>query len=122
MPREETIFIPWMGPSTNTFWSGVHYGKRSRIAKEGHVAVLAATHDVEPFTCPVSLTFKACHGKGSRRRDVSNYSATAKVVEDGLVLCAVIEKDSFRCVREITIKGPIRAEKTGMTVTIREVD
>ena len=36
---EVTLEIPWVGPSMNKIWAGVHWSKRKQYADEAHKAV-----------------------------------------------------------------------------------
>lgn len=115
--REARVFIPWLGPSMNKIWAGMHWAKRKKIADEAHEACMAAW-DIDPFEVPVSLIFQPVHGKGRRRTDCTNYAVSVKGIEDGLVSSGVLQDDSFRHVVSMQILAPIQGRETGMWVTI----
>lgn len=120
--RVERIFIEYMGPTLNSIYAGVHWSKRNKEAEIGHRAVSLVK--VSPFAKPVILTFQPVVGKGGRIRDCSNYSYTAKIIEDGLVQGGVIENDTPEFVQGFAIDAPVvdRSRASGMWVTIKEVD
>ncbi|WP_423820855.1 hypothetical protein V5738_10985 [Salinisphaera sp. SPP-AMP-43] len=115
--REERIFIPWLGPTLNQIWAGMHWAKRNKIAHQAHKACLAAP-DLAQFTTPVSLVFQPQHGKGRRRLDCTNYAVTQKAIEDGLVEAGILPGDSFSEVVSVKTEAPIRGDETGIWVTI----
>jgi Holliday junction resolvase RusA-like endonuclease len=122
--RTETIFIPWLGPSANELWAGTAskraWGKRKRIAEEGHQVVSLFTRKIKPFDGKVWLFFQAIHGKGSTRRDLTNYHPVIKIIEDGLVRGGIIKGDSFKIVTKVIIDAPQRGKESGVIVTISE--
>ena len=119
--RAVTLKVPYVGPSLNSIYAGVHWKKRKDQADEAHLCVKLSLKGVEPFTKPVHLNFQPLH-KG-RGYDVSNYAYTAKLIEDGLVLCGVIPDDTCKWVKRITIDEPIKVKGESLTVvTIVEVD
>jgi Holliday junction resolvase RusA-like endonuclease len=122
--RTETLFIPWIGPSANELWAGTSskkaWGKRKRIADEGHAFVGLYAKKIKPFSGKVALSFQAIHGKGSTRRDLTNYHPVIKIIEDGLVRGGIIKSDSFKTVVKITIEPPLRGKESGVIVTISE--
>lgn len=111
------VFIPWLGPTLNEIWSGMHWAKRNKIARQAHVACLVAKH-IPVFTEPVSLVFQPQHGKGRRRLDCTNYAVTQKALEDGLVHVGVLPGDSFHEVISVQTLAPIRGYESGMWITI----
>lgn len=120
-PRIEVIDVPWIGPSLNKIWAGVHWSKRKKIADEAHQAVLVAIRNVVPFTGPVTLAYFPFIGKG-KRYDLTNYAVTIKGIEDGLVGYKIIESDSFKVVQRVTIHQPeLTKEPSFMRVVIEGV-
>lgn len=111
------LFIPYMGPSLNSIYAGVHWSERNKQAKFGHIACKAACREagINPFDYPVTLTFIPVLGKGARSRDCSNYSYAAKIIEDGLVRCGILEDDSDKYVRGFSIKGPAIVDRKGVS-------
>jgi len=114
------IFVPWMGPSSNECYSGRHWAKRNKDAHDGHLVTLIACKGVDPIACPVVLIFTPFVGKGQRRFDTSNYSYSAKIIEDGLVLAGVLEGDGPDQVLFAGINTPIRREDNGFLVQVFE--
>lgn len=119
--RADYIYIPFMAPSTNQIYAGVHWRKRQTQAELGHAAV--ADIALAPYKRPVCLTFIPLIGKGGRARDCSNYSYTAKLIEDGLVKAGILQDDSPAHVKGFEIVEPHidRTQDSGMWVYIEEV-
>lgn len=120
--RSETLWVPWLGPSGNKIWAGMHFAKRRKIADEGHLAVLASSQKVNPFNNPVSLFFQPVVKSPARMFDWLNYFATIKPIEDGMVSQGIIPDDNHKWVKMGTIAAPIRGEESGVFVTISEAD
>jgi hypothetical protein len=118
--RTETLFIPWIGPSGNKIWAGMHFAKRKKIADEGHLAVLAASQKVVPFDKPVSLYFQPIVKSPARMFDWLNYFATVKPIEDGMVRQGILHDDNYKWVTRGTIAAPQRGKESGVIVTISE--
>lgn len=110
---DQVVDVPWIGPSTNKIWAGVHWRKRKQIAEEAHKATYLAVKQqkIKPALCAVVLEFTPNH-KG-RHYDVSNYSLTCKGIEDGLVQCGVLNGDSKKYVRKIIINTPVTTKLSG---------
>lgn len=117
--RTEQIYIPWMGPSLNQIWAGVHWRKRKMIADDGHRACLVAKH-IKTFRRPVRLTFQP-EVKG-RAYDCCNYALTNKVIVDGLVMIGVLIDDTPVYVHGVETLTPRKAKHPGMWVTILECE
>lgn len=111
------IFIPFYGPSTNEIYSGVHWSVRKR-AKDGALkAVKAVVRQLDidiPISTRVDLVFTPQLGKGVRKRDTSNNSMTAKLVEDALVKANVLHDDTDEYVRNVT-NTPALIDRKGDT-------
>ena len=119
--RTEILYVPYMGPSLNQIYAGIHWVKRKEQAEQGHDA---CSHiQIEPFTKPVSLIFIPVVGKGDRARDCSNYAYAVKIVEDGLVKVGILKDDNTNYVKSLTIEEPIydRSQRSGMKVIISEL-
>ena len=117
--RSETLNVPYIAPSLNSIYSGVHWSKRKKQADEAHLAVKIAASKVKPFDKPVQLNFQPIvKGRGY---DVSNYAYTVKLIEDGLVQCGILPDDTVKWVKRITIMEPIKAKESSMVVTIVEL-
>lgn len=115
--RTEEIYIPWVGPSLNKVWAGVHWRKRKMIADEGHKACLVALA-VKTFQRPVRIVFQP-ESKG-RLFDCCNYALTNKVIVDGLVMIGVLIDDTPVYVKGVETLTPRKAKQAGMWVTISE--
>jgi len=118
----EQIEVPWVGPTMNKIWAGIHWRKRKEIADDAHLAVRAAINGKKRFQGPVTIDYYPFI-KG-RRYDLTNYALTCKGIEDGLVLCGIIQGDSFKYVRRVTIHPPVSL-KSGlsfMRVIIKKED
>lgn len=116
--RVETFFIPFMGPSTNKIYKGCHWAERRKHAQDGHKACY--TVQSHAFKQAVTITFRPVVGKGDTVRDTSNYSYTAKMIEDGLVRIGLLKDDSTKWVKRIILEEPIinRNMQSGMWVRI----
>jgi len=124
--RIVTIEVPWIGPSGNQVWTGLHWGARKKIADEGHLAVMLGVrlipdcpHGFQPFTGPVSLEFQAYQ---TNLYDIINLAIpTCKVIEDGLVRAGFLQGDDPKIVKRITINCPVKVKpkETRMEVIIR---
>lgn len=119
--RTESFFVPFMARSTNAIYTGTHYAVRKKEADAGHNACM----DIQcsPFDKPVSITYVPVVGKGGRKRDVSNYSYCAKIIEDGLVRAGIVPDDTDEWVKGFhLVPAQIdRKVNSGMWVTVQEV-
>lgn len=107
------LVVPWIGPTLNKIWAGVHWSVRKEYADDAHKAVkISLGRDKPVIFGPVKIDYYPFI-KG-RRYDVTNYALTCKGIEDGLALCGVIENDSFKIVREVVIHQPVQL-KTGQS-------
>lgn len=118
------LFVEYLGPSTNSIYSGVHWTKRKRDKAEALAAVKASELPPNPFDGLVDLTFTPTLGKGARRRDTSNGSYSAKMIEDALVECGVLQDDTGEFVRNVTLTPAIvdRKKPSGTWVKITPVN
>ena len=107
------IFVPYLGPSLNSIYSGVHWAVRKKHADAAHIATKYAVRGIEPVTCPVSLVMQPVMGKGTRRLDCSNYAYTAKMIEDGLVRSGLLKDDTPDYVVSVQTLAPVRDSKLG---------
>lgn len=119
-PRMEVLYVPYMAPSLNKIYAGVHWAVRKQHADAGHEACMHL--EIAMFKHPVSLIFIPVVGKGGIARDCSNYSYAAKIVEDGLVKTRILKDDSPKYVASITIEKPVydRSKPSGMKVVVTE--
>lgn len=116
------IFVPYLGPSTNVIYAGIHWAKRKKAKDDATKATLAAVRQagLSLMEGQVDLVFRPRLGKGVRRRDTSNNSMSAKLIEDALVKAGVLADDTEDCVRRV-IHEPAeidRKAKTGTWVTL----
>ncbi|WP_286237970.1 hypothetical protein [Neptuniibacter halophilus] len=121
IPRTESFFVPYMAPSLNAIYAGIHWAKRKKHADAGHQACEPLR--ITPFYKPVHIIFLPIVGKRAIARDCSNYAYAAKVVEDGLVQAGILQDDTNEFVKSITIEEPVkdRSVESGMWVHIQEV-
>ncbi len=119
-PALQILDVPWMGPSLNKIYAGVHWAERQSWADTGHAAVWAAANQakIKPVDKPVHLTFTP-HIKG-RRYDTTNYSLSIKIIEDALVRKGILKSDAPKHVTGITINAPVKTKGfSHMIVEIR---
>ena len=119
------LFVAYLGPSTNAIYAGLHWAKRKKAKDDALAATLEAVERqiVVPARQQVDLIFTPRLGKGARKRDTSNNSMTAKLIEDALVKAGVLADDTEAYVRRVTLQ-PAEIDRTlpsGMWVEIREV-
>lgn len=123
--RTTRLFVPYLGPSTNAIYAGIHWAKRKKAKDEALAATLEAVQraGVMPARCQVDLVFRPRLGKGVRRRDTSNNSMTAKLIEDALVKAGVLPDDTEEHVRRVINEPPEidRQAETGTWVEIIEI-
>ncbi|WP_280568210.1 hypothetical protein [Chromohalobacter sp. 296-RDG] len=120
------LFVEFLGPSTNAIYAGTHWGKRKKAKDDACAATLAAVRaaGVQQVAGRVDLVFRPRIGKGVRRRDTSNNSMSAKLIEDALVKAGVLADDTDEHVRRV-INEPAeidRKAQTGTWVEIIEVE
>lgn len=123
MAREETFFVQWLAPSSNKVWAGMHWTKRKKIARDGHLATMVAASEIRPFLKPVRLYFSPQYKdnkKGAGRYDWLNYFATVKPIEDALVSMGILPEDDPDWVIGGTIYAPVPSKENGVLVMIRE--
>lgn len=118
------IFVPYLGPSTNQIYSGIHWAKRKKAKYDALKATKAAVAGMTPMQRQVDLVFRPRLGKGQRKRDTSNNSMSAKLIEDGLVKAGILADDTEQYVRKVTLEPSEidREATTGMWVQLIEVD
>ena len=118
----QSFYLPDIGPSSNVFYSGIHWSKRKQIADYWHhlVFIWAKKHDVRPVVVPVTLHFALSFGPARKAYDASNCSATAKLIEDGLVKAKILRGDGPRYVAWIKLRPLPRQPETFTLVRIDE--
>ena len=119
----QMVFVPWLGPTTNESYAGKHWSKRLREQRAGHwqTKLAVMNNNIAAESEVVDLVFVPQVGKGGRRLDCTNYSHTAKIIEDGLVKAGVIPGDEPWHVESVLIAAPIRdrSRPPGMWVIIQ---
>lgn len=120
--RVEVLQVPWIGPSLNVIWSGVHWKVRARVAEDAHWAVKSIARGVKVFTKPVNIEFTPKHRE--RHFDPTNYAVTAKAIEDGMVLAGILAGDSGKFVHSVKLNAAekLKATQSYMLVKISEVE
>jgi len=90
------LFVPYLGPSTNAIYAGLHWAKRKKAKDDALKATMATVRSegVTAVGSRVDLIFTPQLGKGVRKRDTSNNSMTAKLIEDALVKAGVLKDDT----------------------------
>lgn len=116
------FFVEYLGPSTNAIYSGMHWAKRKK-AKDDAVKAMRRV-SATPQSGQVDLIFTPQLGKGVRRRDTSNNSMSAKLLEDAMVKCGMLVDDTETYVRNVTNTPPIidRSQPTGTWIEMICVD
>lgn len=119
------FFVEYLGPSTNTIYAGIHWTLRKKAKDEAVLAMREAVQRqaVVPATARVDLVFTPRLGKGVRKRDASNNSMSAKLLEDAMVKCGILPDDTLEHVRNVTNAAPIvdRSLPTGTWIEMIEV-
>lgn len=120
LPEGFRLFVPYLGPSTNAVYAGLHWGKRKAEKDASRLMVANAVRSAGLMPCQsrVDLVFSPRLGKGDRMRDTSNYSLTAKLIEDGLVNVGILADDTARHVRRVILEPATvdRSQPGGMWV------
>lgn len=114
------IFVPYIAPSTNSIYGGIHYRTRMKHKDTARKAVLVAVAGVSPIKAKVDISFTPRLGKGDRERDTSNYSYSAKLIEDSLVELGLLTDDTRKFVGDITLKELVvdRKQPSGVIVQL----
>lgn len=117
------ILVPFVGPSTNSIYAGVHWDKR-RSQKEQAMIALSALGRINPVLKPVNIEVTPCLGKGKRGYDVSNYSYTYKLIEDAMIKKGILQDDSPQFVRSVKFNAPMRhsGKHSATLITIEEIN
>lgn len=110
--------VPYLGPSTNSIYGGIHFSKRSRHKNEALIA-LSRIGYIPPFCTPVDIEITPQLGKGKRAYDVSNYSYTYKLIEDALVHKKILVDDTPEYVRSVKFNSPVRTKDHSSTVLVK---
>jgi len=99
------LLIPYIGPSTNSIYAGIHWQKRKKHKAEALKAVKLLGF-IPDINAPVQITMTPMLGKGKRAYDVSNYSYTYKMLEDCLVELGVLVGDTSKTVKRVSFESP----------------
>ena len=114
---EQAVIIREVGPSLNKFYSGMHHTKRKRIKDSWTVLVREAVqnqHIIPIQNYPVVIHCRLEFGPSLRRYDWENCAMTAKLIQDGLIKCGILENDSPMYVKN----GSLESTKGAQTQTI----
>ena len=114
------LFIPYIAPSTNAIYAGIHYRTRMKHKELTRKAVKTALAGFSPIKAKVDIALIPRLGKGDRERDSSNYSYGAKLIEDCLVEFGLLVGDDRRYVGDVTLKELTidRKQQSGVIVQI----
>ncbi len=114
------IFVPYIAPSTNSIYAGIHYRDRMNHKKAALKATMIALVGVSPVKSKVDMSFTPRLGKGERERDTTNYSYTAKLIEDSLVELGLLSDDTRKFVGNVTLHELLidREKESGVIVHI----
>ena len=114
------IFVPYIAPSTNSIYGGIHYRARMKHKDTARKAVLVAVAGLSPIKTKVDISFTPRLGKGDRERDTSNYSYGAKLIEDCIVESGLLSGDTRKFVGDITLKELVvdRKQPSGVIVQL----
>ncbi len=119
---DAAVFVPFMGQSLNAYIGGGrgrYFEDKRRAGNCGWVL-----RQLGEFVGPVELTFTP-NVTARRRRDVTNYVASTKILEDVMVDCGVLPDDTNDFVARLVIEAPRRVPRKseeGFTVQIRALD
>lgn len=115
------IFVPYIAPSTNSIYAGIHYRTRMKHKELARKAVMVAVAGLSPIKTKVDMSFTPRLGKGDRERDTSNYSYGAKLIEDCIVESGLIGDDTRKYVGDIRLKELVidRKNQSGVIVQIQ---
>ena len=114
------LFVPYIAPSTNSIYAGIHYRARMNHKKAALKATMIALVGVSPVKAKVDMSFTPRLGKGDRERDTTNYSYTAKLIEDSLVELGLLGDDTRKFVGDVTLKELTidRKQQSGVIVRL----
>lgn len=114
------LFVPYIAPSTNSIYAGIHYRDRMKHKKAALKATMIALVGVSPVKAKVDMSFTPRLGKGDRERDTTNYSYTAKLIEDSLVELGLLSDDTRKFVGDVTLKELTidRKQQSGVIVRL----
>lgn len=93
-PYEIHFYIPGLPPMPNEFYSGKHYGERSREKDKWHMAVMAATCSKRP-RLPLTRAHLKLIRFSPSRPDYDGLVGSFKLVVDGLVKAGVLIDDNL---------------------------
>lgn len=99
---KEILIIDGIPPTINTMLTK-HWRTYKRYKDEWKETTYytALSEKIQKFTNPVTITIEL-NFKDKRRHDPDNY--TPKFIHDGLVDAGVLEDDSFKQIKELTIR------------------
>ena len=114
------IFVPYIAPSTNAIYAGVHHRVRMKHKRQARIAVMSAVAGLAPIRTKVDIVFTPRLGKSEVSRDTSNYSYGAKLIEDCIVECGLLKDDTNKFVGNVTLHELLidREKQSGVIVRI----
>jgi len=113
-------------PSLNGVYAGLHWTRRSQLAKEKHELVEWAIYMDKELRKRKDNPIQQCnvhydiYYKGNRRHDCSN--AFIKLYEDGLVKSGVIPDDDSKHITNISISVFTGSDKDEIVINIYETN
>ena len=98
--------VPFIGPATNKFYSGMNIHVRRKIAKKWHrdVALLVKEQNIKPLDeeyYPATVQVYGIFGRGRKQYDADGLSVTGKLIIDGLVMAGILINDSPKYIRSV---------------------
>ena len=74
---------------------------------------------IKPFSGPIELIARP-HKRG-KQRDIANYSSAIKAIEDAVVKAGIIKDDNPKFVQRWVIEKPVKGERDGIYIVLREM-
>ena len=94
-----------------------HKLNKLKVSWSNTIHLLSIYHSLKPVQkCKIEFEL---FFKDKRKRDLDNYSATIKMILDGLVQAGIIQDDNYSVVEEITIRCGGQAKTEHIKVTIK---
>lgn len=118
---EQTFFIFHKLFSLNEY-RNAHYYKLNGIKKDWEylTSIAIKTNHISPIkAAEIEFTLMFLD---NRRRDLDNYSATIKMIIDGIVLSGILPDDSRRYIKRISIDSITSKIGEGIQVKLKEIE
>ena len=118
---EQTFFIFHKLLSLNEY-RNAHYYKLNGIKKDWEylTSIAIKTNNISPIKA-AEIEFTLLF-MDHRRRDLDNYSATIKMIIDGIVLSGILPDDSRRYIKRISIDSITSKIGEGIQVKLKEIE